>query len=115
MGTLEFIQYLLGRAGTLDEALLAAAEVRIAGRTPLHFLVADARGRTATVEFLDGRLVVHEGQRLPVRVLTNDTYASSLDHLKRYRSFGGSEATPQDGGSPGRAAPSTGSRPEGRG
>jgi penicillin V acylase-like amidase (Ntn superfamily) len=99
VATLQFIQYLLDRAGTLDEALQAAAEVRIAGRTPLHFLVADARGRTATVEFLDGRLVVHEGQRLPVRVLTNDTYASSLDHLKRYRSFGGSEATPQDGGS----------------
>lgn len=99
VSTLQFIQYLLDRAGTLPEALQAASEVRIAGRTPLHFLVADARGRTATVEFLDGRLVVHEQQALPVRVLTNDRYAASLDHLKRFRSFGGSEPTPRDGAS----------------
>jgi choloylglycine hydrolase len=99
VSTLQFIQYLLDRAGTLEEALQTAGEVRIAGRVPLHFLVADARGRTATVEFLDGRLVAHEGQRLPVRVLTNDSYAASLDHLKRFSGFGGSEAMPRDSGS----------------
>lgn len=99
VSTLQFIQYLLDRASDLPEALQAAAEVRIAGRTPLHFLVADARGRAATVEFIEGRLEVHEQQGLPVRVLTNDRYAASLDHLKRFRSFGGSEPTPRDASS----------------
>lgn len=99
VSTLQFIQYLLDRAGSLSEALQAAAQVRIAGRTPLHFLVADAQGRTATVEFLDGRLVAHAQQGLPVRVLTNDRYEASVEHLKRFRGFGGDEPTPRDGGS----------------
>lgn len=99
VATLQFIQYLLDRASTLDEALAAAQEIRIEGRAPLHFLVADARGRSATLEFLDGRLVAHHGEGLPVRVLTNDTYASSLAHLKRFRAFGGSQAMPGDTGS----------------
>jgi len=72
VSTLEFIQYLLDQAATLDEALRAAADVRIRGATPLHFLVSDRGGRTATVEFLEGRLVVHRDATLPVRVLTND-------------------------------------------
>jgi choloylglycine hydrolase len=96
VSTLQFIQYLLDRAGTLDEALRAAGEIRIVGRVPLHFLVADARGRSAALEFLDGRLVVHEGRELPVRVLANDSYAASLDRLKRQRGFGGSEEMPRD-------------------
>lgn len=96
VATLQFIQYLLDRAATLDEALRAAGEVRIAGRTPLHFLVADRHGRTATLEFLDGRLVVHAGDRLPVRVLANDPYARSVDHLRTFQGFGGSTPVPRD-------------------
>jgi choloylglycine hydrolase len=99
VATLQFIQYLLDRAATLDEALQAAEEIRIVGRAPLHFLVADARGRSAALEFLEGRLVAHHGDRLPARVLANDTYAGSLAHLKRFQPFGGSQALPRDTGS----------------
>jgi hypothetical protein len=52
--------------------------VRISGQTPLHYLVADRSGRAATVEFLGGRLLAHTGDRLPVTVLANDSYAESL-------------------------------------
>jgi penicillin V acylase-like amidase (Ntn superfamily) len=88
VSTLEFIQYLLDQAATLDEALRAAAEVRIRGATPLHFLVSDREGRTATVEFLEGRLVVHRGATLPVRVLTNDRYDRSFEALQQQRAAG---------------------------
>jgi choloylglycine hydrolase len=83
VSTLEFIQYLLDQAATLDEALRAAADVRIRGATPLHFLVSDREGRTATIEFLEGRLVVHRGATLPVRVLTNDRYDRSVEALQQ--------------------------------
>jgi len=83
--TLEFIQYLLDQAATLPEALAAADAIRIAGRTPLHFLVSDSAGRTATIEFLDGRLVTHTGDSLPVRALANDRYDRSLEKLQMSR------------------------------
>ena len=83
--TLEFIQYLLDQAGTLQEALAAAEAIRIAGRTPLHFLVSDSAGRTATIEFLDGQLVTHTEDSLPVRALTNDRYDRSLKELQMSR------------------------------
>jgi hypothetical protein len=83
--TLEFIQYLLDQTATLDEAMEAAQAIRIAGRTPLHFLVSDAAGRTATVEFLEGKLVVHRGADLPVRALANDRYDTSLAAMRSQR------------------------------
>jgi len=83
--TLEFIQYLLDQSATLDEALAAARSIRIAGRTPLHFLVSDSAGRTATVEFLAGELVVHQGKDLPVRALANDRYDRSLAAMESRR------------------------------
>jgi len=82
LGVLEWIQYQLDTAGTVEEVLASDARVRIHGSTPLHYLVADAAGRGATIEFLDGRLVAHAGDRLPVAVLTNDTYEDSLRYLR---------------------------------
>lgn len=99
VSTLEFIQYLLDQAATLDEALRAAGEVRIRGVTPLHFLVSDREGHAATVEFLDGRLVVHRGATLPVRVLTNDRYDRSLETLQQQRAAGDRQPLPRDASS----------------
>lgn len=69
-------------------------ETRIGGGTPLHYLVADASGDAANIEFLQGKLVVHRGASLPSAVLTNDTYASSLSHLQQFSGFGGSRPAP---------------------
>ena len=99
VSTLEFIQYLLDQAATLDEALRAAADVRIRGATPLHFLVSDREGRTATIEFLEGRLVVHRGATLPVRVLTNDRYDRSVEALEQQRAASDRPSPPGDASS----------------
>jgi penicillin V acylase-like amidase (Ntn superfamily) len=64
--------------------LAHADEIRIAGRVPLHYLVADRSGSAAAIEFLDGRLRARTGPTLPVAVLTNDTYERSLESLHRY-------------------------------
>src|SRR5262249_57775137 len=62
--------------------------VRPMSRITIHYLVADASGDVATLEYLDGKLVVHRGATLPVRALTNSTYADSVAALERARRAG---------------------------
>lgn len=73
-------QYILDNFATVRQALAGMKKVRIHPAKALgtHFLISDAGGDCATVEFLDGKLVVHEGASLPVRALTNNTYAESV-------------------------------------
>lgn len=79
IGNLEWIQYQLDTADTVEDIIASDAKIRILHTDePLHYLAADARGGVATIEFLDGALVVHRGGDLPVSALTNDTYADAL-------------------------------------
>lgn len=79
LGVLQWIQYQLDCAETVEEVISSERAVRISpGGPPLHYLVADATGAAATIEFLDGKMVVHEGGSLPHPVLTNSTYSRSL-------------------------------------
>jgi choloylglycine hydrolase len=91
---LEWIQYQLDTAANVDELIASDERVRIRGTTPLHFLVSDASGASATIEFLEGQLVVHRGSDLPVAVLTNDRYDQSSATLRSYKGFGGSRTIP---------------------
>ena len=83
---LQWIQYNLDNHATVQEVLAADKALRIAGNAPLHYLVADRQGQVATVEFLNGKMVVHTGQKLPVAALANDTYADSLSEGTQSRS-----------------------------
>ncbi|MDQ3169273.1 MAG: linear amide C-N hydrolase [Acidobacteriota bacterium] len=78
VSVLEWIQYQLDTAGSVADILASDARVRIQGQIPLHYLVSDATGAAATIEFLGGRLVARSGDTLPAAVLANETYASSL-------------------------------------
>jgi choloylglycine hydrolase len=82
---LEWIQYGLDNYSTVEELLDNVEKTRIGGGAPLHYLVGDAKGDAATIEYLGGRLVVHRGKTLPARVLANDTYERSLAHLGRQK------------------------------
>ncbi|MBV9216627.1 MAG: linear amide C-N hydrolase [Acidobacteria bacterium] len=82
---LEWIQYQLDTASTVAAALKNAAALRVDPQLPgikLHYLVADATGNAAVVEYLGGRLIVRTGPELPKPILTNNTYDSSLAALK---------------------------------
>lgn len=80
IGVLQWIQYQLDNCSTVDELIATDSKLRIAsvGTTPLHYLVADANGNAATIEYMNGKMLVHTGKDLPVAVLTNDSYASAL-------------------------------------
>jgi penicillin V acylase-like amidase (Ntn superfamily) len=82
VGTLEWIQYQLDSSANVAEVIANAEKVRISSQVKLHYLVNDQAGNTTTIEFLDGNLVAHRGENLPVATLTNDTYAKSLKYSK---------------------------------
>lgn len=76
---LQWVQYQLDHAENVDEVITSDNNIRIvAAGAPLHFLVADARGNAATIEFLNGKMVVHRSKQSSFPVLTNSTYETSL-------------------------------------
>lgn len=81
LGVLQWIQYNLDNAATVEEVIASDKKLRIKNEhsTPLHYLVADAKGTVATIEFLDGRMVAHTGKDLKFPVLTNSIYSESVE------------------------------------
>jgi len=89
IGILEWIQYNLDRHASVAEVLANAETVRPTSQVgTIHYLVADATGDAAAIEFLDGKLVVHRGAAMPVRALANSTYADSVAAFERAKSKG---------------------------
>jgi len=78
---LQWVQYNLDNAASVREVIANNKLIRITDKAtaPLHFLVADRSGDVATIEFLDGKMVVHRGENLPYTVLANCTYETSVD------------------------------------
>ena len=79
---LQWIQYQLDNAATVDEVIASDSWLRISftSTATLHFLVADAKGKVATIEFTDGKMNVHTGSTLPYPTLANCSYETSLDY-----------------------------------
>jgi penicillin V acylase-like amidase (Ntn superfamily) len=77
---LQWIQYVLDTCATVEEVVAAQEEVRVAGVNAalLHYLVADASGACAAVEFLEGEAVIHTGETLPAPALANGPYDNDV-------------------------------------
>jgi penicillin V acylase-like amidase (Ntn superfamily) len=106
LNSIQWIQYELDTAATVDEVIASLAKVRVRGTVEVHFFIADRSGATAAVEFLDGKPVVHRSDEggagddsirsMPVRVLTNHLYETSKKFLDSCIGWGGNEAIPAD-------------------
>jgi penicillin V acylase-like amidase (Ntn superfamily) len=85
IGVLQWIQYQLDNSSTIDEVIATDKILRIAaaGTTPLHYLIADATGKAASIEFLDGKMIVHRDEELKLPVLTNSVYSNSVDTYEK--------------------------------
>ncbi len=81
---LQWIQYQLDNCATVEDVIATDQLLRIdrMGAAPLHYLVADARGNAATIEFIKGKMVVHRGKDLPYPVLTNTVYSDALRRVE---------------------------------
>jgi len=69
------------------------------GAVPVHYLISDKYGNTASIEFLNGKLVQHSGETMNFKTLTNDTYEKSVEYLKTLKEFGGTADFSDDGSS----------------
>ena len=81
---LQWIQYQLDNCRTVADVIATDKKIRLEDtpiRARIHYLVCDASGDCATIEFLDGAMRVHRGNELPYRALANDPYSSELAYL----------------------------------
>lgn len=83
MNELQWIQYQLDNCRNIAEVIATDKQIRIdrQGAAPLHYLVADASGKAATIEFIDGKMVVHQGADLSFPVLTNTVYKDAVKQV----------------------------------
>ncbi len=97
---LQWVQYILDLSSSAAEARELMKQVRIQrALAPLHYLVCDSTGDCSVVEYLNHKLQIYSGDTLPYKVVTNDTYKTSLETLSMYQGFGGSKPIPQSGSS----------------
>ena len=90
IGELPWIQYQLDNFSSVEEVIASNSSIRILKNSvPIHFLACDKSGRVATIEFLEGKMVYHTSQTLPIEALANSTYDESLEYLENHAGFGG--------------------------
>lgn len=79
LNELQWIQYQLDKCATIEEVIATDKLIRINRQdaAPLHYLIADSAGHAATIEFIQGKMVVHKGDALHYPVLTNTIYADA--------------------------------------
>jgi choloylglycine hydrolase len=81
----QVVQYMLDSCGTVAEALEAITSVRVEEKQspPSHYLLADEGGDCAAIEYVDGDLLIHTGDDLPVRAMANMPYSRSAEAYER--------------------------------
>lgn len=79
-----WVQYVLDNFRSVKEVMHVDSKVRIEDSSPpSHFLIADAKGNCAAIEWLDGKFVYRTGSNLPVKAMSNMRYDRALSALKR--------------------------------
>ena len=79
-------QYQLDNFSTVEEVIASDSQLRIKNPPPGiplgHWLVCDKTGNCAIIEFLNGKMVYYTKETMPVKALTNSTYAESVESWK---------------------------------
>ncbi|WP_462281990.1 linear amide C-N hydrolase [Salinivirga cyanobacteriivorans] len=80
---LQWIQYQLDMSATVQEVINSDSLLRISSQSvaTLHFLVTDAGGNKAVIEYLNGAMRVYTGDELPHAALANCPYERSMNYL----------------------------------
>lgn len=78
------VQYWLDNFKSVPDAVAALKHLNVVttwwqGKpVPIHYVLRDAEGRTAIVEYLKSKRHVYQGSTLPFRVLTNTSFIDSI-------------------------------------
>lgn len=85
VGTAQFRQYLLDNFSTVKEVTDSDSFIRIlgSGKGPMtHLLVSDRTGASSVIEFIGGKRVIYTGEAMPIKTLSNTSYADSLAYWR---------------------------------
>jgi len=84
---LQWVQYQLDNSRTIEEVIASDKDIRISViNRNLHFLICDSFGNIAVIEFDKNGIKVYRGEQLPVPVLENDPYPTSLQKSRKNQS-----------------------------
>jgi choloylglycine hydrolase len=83
---LGWVQYMLDRCSTVDEVMNSDKQIRVANTSmaKVHFMILDSFGKSAIVEFIEGKTVITTRDDFPIEVLENQTYQQSIDYMQKY-------------------------------
>lgn len=96
LGSTQWIQYQLDMSASVAEVLESFDRVQVLGEVEIHYFLTDRSGAAASIEFLEGKRVVHvSGESMPATVLTNHSYSRSKEYLLGHKGWGGSNDAPQ--------------------
>lgn len=84
----QWMQYVLDNFSSTDEVVKNAGQMSIDG-WGWHYFVADKSGKTAIIDFIDGRPVVYTGDSMPIPMCCNSPYSEAMKWLSQHRGFGG--------------------------
>ena len=94
VNVVQWVQYQLDTAATVDQVCASLSEVRpmpfIAVLEKVHYFVTDVSGDSAIIEFTDGKLTVRRNPQ-DACALANSTWADSARAIKEQRAVTGSE------------------------
>jgi len=85
---MQWMQYQLDNHEYVEQVITSASDIVLDG-WQWHFFTADRDGNSAAIEFINGTIVIHTGDEMPVKVLCNALYSYELKRLKMYEGFGG--------------------------
>jgi len=85
-----WMQYVLDSFETVEQVIQSASDI-VPDGWGWHFFTADKHGGCASIEFIDGRLVVNSGKEMQFPLLCNSVYSKEVEGLKTYQGFGGTK------------------------
>jgi penicillin V acylase-like amidase (Ntn superfamily) len=82
-----WMQYVLDMCSSIDEVIAFDSTIRIVSDSRIpHYMITDHTGRCAVIEHINGKSVIYTGTSLPLKILANNPYKTSLDDWKDYTS-----------------------------
>ena len=94
---MQWIQYQLDNFSTVEEVIKSDSLIKIMPLfANIHYIVSDKSGNMATIEFIKGQMVYHTKDKIIAPVLTNHSYAESVEALRNYKGFCGDKDIPRE-------------------
>lgn len=84
-----WMQYVLDNFESVEQVIKNLKYVANDGPNPWHYFISDKKGDVATIEFINGELIVHRKSEMPVLALCNTQYDKEVERLKEYKNYGG--------------------------